>query len=146
MQLELAQNESLKIVFLCILYVHNFNKWYVSLQLHIYHLYLFFSWYVWVLYFEFFMSIICSMVVTWRKQHTAWMRRDLWTLPIDMSIANVQSISCVPIKFRKQRTLVVCSQGWVSIFTQLFLTFISCIPVPVLNLRNFCILAILCIL
>ena len=62
----------------------------------------------------FFTPTFTSMVVTWRKQHIVWMKLDLWTLRIDMSIANVPSTSCVPIKFRKLRTLVGYSQEWVS--------------------------------
>lgn len=58
--------------------------------------------------------LFLSMAETWKKLHTVWMKHALLTLLTDMSIANVLSTSCEPIKFKKLRKHVDYSLGWVS--------------------------------
>ena len=58
--------------------------------------------------------LFLSMAETWKKLHTVWTKHALLTLLTDMSIANVPSTSCEPIKFKKLRKHVDYSLGWVS--------------------------------
>ena len=58
--------------------------------------------------------LFLSMAETWKKLHIVWTKHALLTLLTDMSIANVPSTSCEPIKFKKLRKHVDCSLGWVS--------------------------------
>lgn len=58
--------------------------------------------------------LFLSMAETWKKLHIVWTKHALLTLLTDMSIANVPSTSCEPIKFKKLRKHVDYSLGWVS--------------------------------
>lgn len=59
-------------------------------------------------------TLFLSMAETWKKLHIVWTKHALLTLLTDMSIANVPSTSCEPIKFKKLRKHVDYSLGWVS--------------------------------
>ena len=56
-------------------------------------------------------TLFLSMAETWKKLHIVWTKHVLLTLLTDMSIANVPSTSCEPIKFKKLRKHVDYSLG-----------------------------------